>query len=193
MSAYIRKLNKLVSGAWQNQRDQIKQWANGDAIEGASDGFDALKATLKMPEVRRKDWQYMIPNLIVLFVMSLVFLLLHGIILFICYLSEQFFSWPIDPPTLFSTTQFAIWLQIGLWSSLLGNFFYNSAEDCFYSRLKEVDQDGLINVQQCKENWSFMIRAWNSIKRTLKYENLLSTPLEVLYEKICPTEAVLMM
>ena len=72
MSAYIRKLNNLVSGAWQNQRDQIKQWANGDAIEGAHDGVEALKATLKMPEVRRKDWHYMIPNLFVLFVKRII-------------------------------------------------------------------------------------------------------------------------
>ena len=63
-----------------------------------------------------------------------------------------------------------IWMQISLWSTILSNIFYNSTEDCFYSRLNEVDHRGLIEVHRWKVNWSFLTRTWNSLKRIIKYD-----------------------
>ena len=105
MSKIIQTLIDLPSEAWQNQSSQIQQWVNGDAMAGAFDAVQALKESFTLPIVRRKDWKYMIWNLLVLFVMSLAFLLLHGIILLTCTLIE-FTGWTIPSPTLFSTLQF---------------------------------------------------------------------------------------
>jgi hypothetical protein len=173
MSRYIQKLNRLTSEAWQNQSNQIQQWLNGDAIHGAAAAIEALKQSFKLPRVRQKDWQYMIPNLVVLFVMSLAFLLLHGLIILTCHLIGLT-GWTITSPTLFTTTRLVIWIQIGVWSSLLSNVFYNSAEDCFYSRLNQVDHQGLIEVHRWEENWSFLARTWSSLKRNIKYDTLFS-------------------
>ena len=167
MSIYIEKFTKLASEAWNNQSDQVQQWRNGDAFSGATAGLGAITASFKLPMVRKKAWKYMIPNLLVMVSMTLAFLVLHGIILFICYLIGLV-GWAISPPTLLSTFQLAIWIQIGLWSTLLSNVFYNSAEDCFYSRLNDVDHQGLIQVHRWEENWSFLSRTWTSFKRTIK-------------------------
>ena len=167
MSIYIEKFTKLASEAWNNQSDQVQQWRRGDAFSGATAGLGAITASFKLPMVRKKAWNYMIPNLLVMVSMTLAFLVLHGIILFICYLIGLV-GWAISPPTLLSTFQFAIWIQIGLWSTLLSNMFYNSAEDCFYSRLNDVDHQGLIQVHRWEENWSFLSRTWTSFKRTIK-------------------------
>ena len=168
MAIYLEKLTSLVLGAWNNQNSQFKQWINGDAISGASDAINALKASFKIPTVKKKDWQYMIPNLLVLFLMSIVFLLFHGIIVLICHVILLTDWVDISPPSLFSTFSVAIWIQIGLWSTLLRNIFYNSAEDCFYARLNQVDHQGLHEVQKWKENWSFVSRTWSSFKRTVR-------------------------
>ena len=111
----------------------------------------------------------MIPNLVVLFVMCLAFLLLHGIIILICYLIGLT-GWTVTPPTLFMTIKLVIWIQIGLWSTLLSNVFYTSAEDCFYSRLDQLDHQSLIEVHRWEENWSFLLRTWSSVKRNIKYD-----------------------
>ena len=167
MSIYIEKFTRLASEAWNNQSDQVQQWRHGDAFSGAIAGLGAITASFKLPMVRKKAWNYMIPNLLVMVSMTLAFLVLHGIILFICYLIGLV-GWAISPPTLVSTFQLAIWIQIGLWSTLLSNVFYNSAEDCFYSRLNDVDHQGLIQVHRWEENWSFLSRTWTSFKRTIK-------------------------
>ena len=168
MAIYVENLTSLVFEAWNNQTRQFQQWSKGDAIAGASDAIIALKASFKLPRVRRKDWQYMIPNLLVLFVMFLAFLLFHGIIVLICHLISLTGWTNITPPSLFSTLGVGIWLQISLWSAVLSNIFYTSAEDCFYARLNQVDHQGLLEVHRREENWSFVSRTWSSFKRTVR-------------------------
>ena len=131
MALYLENLITLVFDAWNNQNRQFQQWSKGDAIAGASDALIALKVSFKLPSVRKKDWQYMIPNILVLFFMILVFLLFHGIIVLVCHLISLTGWTDISPPSIFSTLGVAIWIQISLWSTLLSNISYTSAEDCF--------------------------------------------------------------
>ena len=168
MASFVQKLTGLTSEAFHNQTSQFQQWMNGDAISGASDAIKALRLSLDIPKVRKKDWQYMIPNLLVLFLMLIVFLLFHGMIVLSCHLISLTGWTDIAPPTLYSTIGVAVWVQIGLWSTLLSNIFYSSAEDCFYARLSQVDHQGLLEVHQRKENWSFVSRTWSSFKRTVR-------------------------
>ena len=168
MATLIKKLTDLTFEAFRNQTSQFKQWINGDAISGASDAIKALRLSFEIPKVKKKDWQYMIPNLLVLFLMSIVFLLFHGIIVLSCHLISLTGWTDISPPTVYSTIGVAIWVQIGLWSTLLSNIFYSSAEDCFYARLRQVDLQGLLEVHQREENWSFVLRTWSSFKRTVR-------------------------
>ena len=168
MATYVEKLTALIFEAFHNQKSQLQQWVNGDAMSGASDAINALKASFKIPNVKKKDWQYMIPNLLVLFLMSILFLLFHWIIILICYLISLTGWTDFSPPTLYSTISIAIWVQIGLWSMLLSNIFYNSAEDCFYARLNQLDHQGLLDVHRREENWSFVLRTWSSFKRTVR-------------------------
>ena len=168
MASLLQKLTGLTSEAFHNQTSQFKQWINGDAIAGASDAIKALRLSFNIPKVKKKDWQYMIPNILVLFLMSVAFLLFHGIIVLSCHLITLTGWTDISPPTLYSTIGVAIWVQISLWSTLLSNMFYTSAEDCFYARLSQVDHQGLLEVHRREENWSFILRTWSSFKRTVR-------------------------
>ena len=138
-------------------------------FSGALDGIEALKQSFNLPIVIRKDWQYMIPNILILIVMLIAFLILHGInLLFVGLINLT--GWiTISAPTLFSTISVLIWIQISIWSLILTNFFYTSGEDCFYARLNQLAGDSkLVEVHGWKVNWSFIDRTWSSFKRTIQ-------------------------
>ena len=160
-------LYDLVSSAWLNQKRQANEWREGEALKGALAAITSVMRANQVTTVRRMTWKHLRMNVGVMFAMVMVFLLLHLIMVILCGL-VQIFGYEISQPTVFQTMQWVILIEVAMWGSVLRYFFKNSSEECFYSRLSQIDNQGLENIQHWKEQWSLLEFMWTSIKRNLR-------------------------
>jgi len=78
------------------------------------------------------------------------------------------FALKLDPPNVFNAFVWSFWIQVGLWGILLKYFFYRSTEECFYERMKCIDNEGLAMIQSWPENYSILLETWKSMVRTIR-------------------------
>ena len=161
-------LYDLISLAWIFQKGQIIGWLQGDAFKGAASAIQAMFAVHKLPAVKQNSKQHLSSNAAFLFAMVVIFVILHAIIILICRVIGMF-TIEITPPNIFSALIWAAGIQVGMWNVLLRYFFYRSTEDCFYERLGNIENDGLIIVKSWPENYSILRETWKSIIRTIRY------------------------
>ena len=161
-------LYDLISLAWIFQKGQIIGWLQGDAFKGAASAIQTMFAVHKLPAVKKNSKQHLRSNVALLFAMVVIFVILHAIIIIICRVIGMF-TLEISPPNFFSALIWAAGIQLGLWNVLLRYVFYRSTEDCFYERLGNIENNGLIIVKSWPENYSILRETWKSIIRTIRY------------------------
>ena len=161
-------LYDLILLAWIAQKRQVIGWLQGDAFKGAAAAIQTMFAVHKLPAVKKNSKKHLRSNLAALFAMIILFGILHSIVNIICRVIGRF-TLEIAPPNFFYALTWAAWIQVGLWNVLLRYFFYRSTEDCFYERMGNIENDGLIAVQTWPENYSILKETWRSIIRTIRY------------------------
>ena len=157
-----------VSLAWVFQKKQLIEWIHGDAFKGAVAALRTLFIVHELNLVQKNSKQHLKSNLLALFAMTVLFGLLYIAINICCHIIGLV-GWDVVPPSLFYAYTWAIWTQVGLWSIILRYFFDRSSEDCFYERMKTIENDRISIVQTWPENYSILMETWGSIKRTFRY------------------------
>jgi hypothetical protein len=161
-------LYDLILLAWISQKRQVIGWLQGDAFKGAAAAIQTMFAVHQLPAVKKNSKQHLRSNLAALFAMIIIFGILYCLIIIICRVFGMF-KLEVAPPSFFYALTWAAWIQVGLWNVLLRYFFYRSTEDCFYERMENIENNGLIIVKTWPENYSILWETWRSILRTIRY------------------------
>ena len=163
---------RLVLAAWDAQKRQALQWRQGDAFAGAAAALRIFTNVAKNPTVKRHFWRHILYNLLMLLVLLLLAICLYAVMAILCGLIGML-GWEIPPPSPFDTVRWVVWIQVALWSALLRYFFHHATEDCFYSRLNEIEvnrgESRRLSKVQTWKGQSILDATWGSIKRTLRY------------------------
>ena len=160
--------SNLLISAWQAQKKQVLEWLRGDALSGASAAVQTMFAVSLLSCVKKNFKSHLKYNLIALVISISLFGLLYAIIN-IFYHIIGMFAWKLTPPNLLNAFIWTFWIQVGLWGILLRYLFYRSTEECFYERMKLIDDDGISEVHSWPENYSLMVATWKSILRIFRY------------------------
>ena len=160
-------LSNLFISAWINQKKQMLEWLRGDPILGAWEAIQTMFAVRLSYAVNKNFSQHLKYNSIALVVSLSMFAVLFSIMNISCRIMS-IFALKLDPPNIFNAFVWSFWIQVGLWGILLKYFFYRSTEECFYERMKCIDNEGLAMIQSWPENYSILLVTWKSMVRTIR-------------------------
>ena len=160
-------LSNLFISAWMNQKKQMLEWLRGDPILGAWEAIKTMFAVRSSFAVNKNFRHHLKYNSIALVVSFIMFAILFSIMNVSCRIMS-IFALKLDPPNILNAFIWSFWIQVGLWGILLKYFFYRSTEECFYERMKYVDNEGLAMIQSWPKNYSIFLETWNSMVRTIR-------------------------